>query len=120
MVIIVEGICSSKGYIQLYFFSSSENYVDEKVLYKFCFDKLLMKNGVMVIVVIEVLFGYWGMGVFDDENGNWKMDFGVMFFDEGFGFFNYYYKGMLCLKYDSFDFDFINSGKNIWVKLWYL
>lgn len=120
MIVTISGIRSTKGYIQLHFFTSSENYVDEKPAYKLRYDKSTVKNGVMVITVTEVPPGHYGMGILDDENGNRKMDFGVMLPEEGFGFSNYYHKGFSRPKFENFDFDLTKEGRNIWAKLRYL
>jgi uncharacterized protein (DUF2141 family) len=65
--------------------------------------------------------GHFGISVLDDENNSGKMEYKILGIPrEGFGFSNYYHKGLKRPTFDNFDFYIEkNETKHITVKMKY-
>lgn len=118
--ITITGIRSTKGNIQLQFFTTSENFDAHKPVFTKTVAKTGMKNGTLTVSYNSIPKGHYGVALLDDENGSGEMDYGIMLPDEGFGFSNYYHKGMSHPKFDQFDFYLTDEPKNLQIKVRYM
>jgi uncharacterized protein (DUF2141 family) len=118
--ITVTGIRNSKGSLRVQFFTSAENFNDHKAAFTKTASKRGMKNGTLTVSYSGITPGLYGIAVLDDENNNKEMDYGMVLPDEGFGFSDYYHKGMSHPKFEQFDFYLKNEAKNIKVQLRYM
>ena len=69
-----------------------------------------VKNGDLTIV-LPAREGINGIAILDDENNNQKMEFGLIFPAEGFGFSNYFHSGMSKPKFSQFKF-YVDPAKS--------
>ena len=117
----VSGIRNSSGNIRLAFYSNSQSFDDEKPLFIRTVPKKDIAKNNMKISYSDLKPGVYGIAVLDDENVNEKMDYGWVLPKEGFGFSDYYHKGMTRPKFDSFDFVLTNNDlKTVEIKIRYL
>ena len=99
------GIKKPIGNIQLGFFTNEKDYKIEKPTISKYISKKGLKNGKITVKFDDIPAGTYGVCLLDDENSNGKMDYLFFIPQEGFGFSNYYHKGMSKPKFDSFKFD---------------
>lgn len=116
----ISGIRSAKGTIRLAFYNTSEGFESEKALFNKTITKTTLSNGKLSVSYEGLKQGTYGIAILDDENGNQKMDYGLVLPKEGFGFSDYYHTGMSRPKFESFDFVFGAEGKVVEIKLRYL
>jgi uncharacterized protein (DUF2141 family) len=62
---------------------------------------------------------HYGIALLDDENKNKKMDYGLIYPKEGFGFSNYYHKGWSRPKFYDFKF-YLKEDKAVIMKVRYM
>jgi uncharacterized protein (DUF2141 family) len=118
--VTITGIRNTKGVIRLQFYSSSQNFDDRKPSLVKTISKSDMKNGTLTVTYSGLDTGLYGIALLDDENNNKEMDYGVMLPDEGFGFSDYYHKGMSHPKFGQFDFYLKKETKNIKIHVRYM
>ena len=116
----VSDIRSPAGNIRLAFYSNSQSFDQEKPLFIRKVPKRDLTNNCLKITYSDLKPGVYGIAILDDENANEKMDYGWVLPDEGFGFSDYYHKGMTRPKFDSFDFVLGNDEKTVKIKVRYL
>lgn len=116
----VSGIRSTAGNIRLAFYSNSQSFDEEKPLFIRKVPKKDLSKNSMKITYSDLKPGVYGIAILDDENANEKMDYGWVLPDEGFGFSDYYHKGMTRPKFDSFNFVLGNEEKIVQIKVRYL
>ena len=115
----VTGLRSAKGslLIGLYkdqsSFSKQIPYLSKKI------EKSKLSNGV-VHFSLSLPVGTYGVTLLDDENGNGKCDYGFFLPKEGFGFSDYYHRGLSSPKFDDFDFKLTNDAQSVVVKVKYM
>ena len=100
---IVTGIRSDNGKIQVGAFTDNDSFKNEKSTFAFHFDKDDIEDGVLK-VEFDLPAGTYGFSLMDDENDNNIMDynfFGIP--KEGFGFGDYYHSGYTKPNLDKFD-----------------
>jgi len=114
-------IRNNKGFIQLQFYTSKQNFEKEKALFTRLISKSTLKNGSLTITYTDIPPGTYGIAILDDENSNTKMDYGLMLPEEGFGFSDYYHTGFKHPDFDRFKFNYVmGQNKRITIKLRYL
>lgn len=116
----VSGVRKPTGTIRLAFYTNSEAFDKEQPLFIKTVAKTDMKDGVLKMTYKGLKEGVYGIAVLDDENNNQKMDYGLALPKEGFGFSDYYHKGMTRPKFDSFKFELTKETRNIQIKVRYL
>lgn len=116
----ISNIRNTKGQLCLAIFANEGDFKDEKTCWVMKCDKKDFKNGEFHIK-IEFRPGTFGMSVLDDENYNGKMDYNLFGIPrEGFGFSNYFHRGILKPVFDDFKFDIQkNESKKLFVKMIY-
>ncbi len=116
----ITNIRNTKGQLCLAIFTDEEDFKDEKTCWVMKCDKKDLVNGEFQIK-IEFRSGTYGMSVLDDENYDGRMDYNLLGIPrEGFGFSNYFHKGILKPTFDDFKFDIQkNEIKKLLVKMKY-
>ena len=100
----IQNIRVGKGHLCVAIFADNEGYNTEKTDWETKCQKNLVVNGELHLK-IQIQPGKYGLSVLDDENENGKMEyklFGIP--SEGFGFSNYYQKGIRKPTFDDFSF----------------
>ena len=120
VTITVSGIRNTKGSLRLQFFTSSDNFENRAPTLVKTVSKAGVKNGTLTVTYPGLTAGLYGIALLDDENNNKEMDYGVVLPDEGFGFSDYYHKGLSHPKFGQFDFYLKNETKNIKIQVRYM
>jgi uncharacterized protein (DUF2141 family) len=116
----ITNIQNTKGLLCIAIFVDEFGFRDEKDLFAVRCSKKEIKNGELR-VQIPITKGKYGISVLDDENEDGKMDYNFLGFPrEGYGFSNYFHKGIHKPTFNDFDF-FIekNETKIITVRMKY-
>jgi uncharacterized protein (DUF2141 family) len=119
--VIITGIRSEKGQIVIGVFKDDESFQKEKSF----MEKRFVKSGISnreMRVQFSLETGTYGLSLLDDENSNGKMEFNFLGIPkEGFGFSDYYHKGIKKPKFDSYKFS-INKDqtKRITIRIRYM
>ena len=119
--VVISGIRSEKGQIVIGVFKDNESFKIEKAFLSKKFVKKGVSKGEMT-VKFDLEAGTWGLSLLDDENSNGKMEYKVLGIPkEGFGFSDYYHKGLKKPKFDAFKFDLKDGQKKkINIKIRYM
>lgn len=120
LVVNISGFRSNDGTVRLQFFDTKEHFDQKKPLLTKTVSKSSIINGELRFSCTDLKPGTYGVAVLDDENSNAKMDYGLLFPNEGFGFSDYYHTGMSKPKFESFRFILGPDPKTVTVKLRYL
>ena len=117
----IKGIRSSKGILQIGIFKDNESFKKEKSYKNLKFTKANVINGTLT-VKFDLEPGIFGFALLDDENNNGKMDYNFIGFPlEGFGFSNYYHRGLTKPDLDAFDFSLTkNTIQKIVIEIRYM
>ena len=100
----ISGIRSEKGIIVISLFESQKQFKsDQPVLIK-NISKDSLKDGILIAQFDNLAPAVYGIVVLDDENENGEMDYRLKRPTEGFGFSNYYHKGLFRPKFEDFSF----------------
>ena len=117
----IKGIRSAKGTLQIGVFKDNESFKKEKSYKDLTFTKANLSNGTLTFK-FDFEPGVFGFALLDDENNNDKMDynfFGIPL--EGFGFSNYYHRGLIRPDLEAFDFSLIkNTTQKIVIEIRYM
>lgn len=116
----IVNIRSQEGSIRLQFFDNEKNFDDKKPLFTKVVSKKSLQNGCIRVHYTGLKPGTYGIALLDDENGNEKMDYGLLLPKEGFGFSNYYHNRMTQPKFGDFSFVLNSETKQILLKIRYL
>lgn len=120
LTIQFSGIRNNQGQLQIQFYDSQDNFAKEKPLFTKLVPKSAIVNGQTTIHYQGLKPGTYGIAILDDENGNKKMDYGLVLPKEGFGFSDYYHSGMTRPEFDDFRFELTAAKKVVQIKLRYL
>lgn len=94
-------------------FSKQKPYLSRKI------EKSKLRNG-GVNFTLSLPIGTYGVTLLDDENGNGKCDYGFFLPKEGFGFSDYYHRGLSSPKFDDFGFRLLKDDQSVVVKVKYM
>lgn len=116
----ITNIKSEQGQICLAFFESEKEFKNEKPKFELKSDKHALCNGIMSFFV-PYHIGFVGVSVLDDENADGRMNYKLLSIPrEGFGFSNYYHKGLFKPKFENFSFELkTNETKKVEIKMRY-
>lgn len=117
--VVVTDIRNSKGNLVMGFYKDSKSFSKREPFMSKVVGKTTMKNGV-VKFTISLPPGTYGIALLDDENKNGKADYGFVLPIEGFGFSDYYHRGILAPTFTDFDFKLGTVDKRVTVKLKYM
>ncbi len=117
--LVIEGVRSEKGKLVIAIFNDQESFEKRKPIKKVVLNKSEIKGNEIIVSLIP---GIYGISVLDDENDNNIMDYNFFGMPkEGFGFSNYYHKGLSKPQYDTFKFEKIDGIiKKIEIRLRYM
>src|ERR1035437_6036687 len=108
----IKGIRSTKGQLLIGVFKDNESFQKEKAYKNLKFDKTAVVNGTLT-VKFDFESGVFGFSLLDDENNDGKMDYNFIGFPlEGFGFSNYYHRGLTKPDLDKFSFKLTKDVKS--------
>ena len=116
----ITNIRNTKGQLCLAIFADEVGFKTEKTSWALkCCKKDIMNGEFHIQIPIQA--GKWGFSVLDDENGTGKMEYNLFGIPrEGFGFSNYYQKGLLKPHFDDFSFYVKkNEIKNLIIRMKY-
>jgi uncharacterized protein (DUF2141 family) len=119
--VIITGIRSEKGQVVIGVFKDDESFQKEKSF----MEKRFVKRGISnreMRVHFSLETGTYGLSLLDDENSNGKMEFNFLGIPkEGFGFSDYYHKGIKKPKFDSYKFSITkDQTKRITIRIRYM
>ncbi len=119
--VTITGIRSDKGQIAIGVFKDNETFQKEDAFLDKQFVKKEIANGVMK-VQFSLDPGIYGLSLLDDENSNGKMEYNFLGIPkEGFGFSDYYHKGITKPKFDAFKFSLDNDQtRRITIRIRYM
>ncbi len=115
----VTGLRSSKGSLLIGLYKDPASFSDRTPYLSKKIAKTHLKDGVMNFNLI-LPAGTYGVTLLDDENGNGKCDYGFFLPKEGFGFSDYYHRGLSSPKFDDFDFQLSKDKQSVLVKVKYM
>ena len=117
----IKGIRSTKGTLQVGVFKDNESFKKEKSYKELKFAKTNIVNGILT-VEFNLEPGLFGFALLDDENSNTKMDYNFIGYPlEGFGFSNYYHRGLTKPNLNEFSFNVArNSSQKVVIEIRYM
>ena len=105
--VVIEGVRSKKGKLVIAIFKDQESFEKRTPIKKVVLNKSEIKRNEIVFTISP---GTYGISVLDDENDNNIMDYNFFGMPkEGFGFSNYFHKGLSKPHFDSFQFEIIDG-----------
>ena len=119
LTVEITNIRNNKGNISLAIFIDNTSFDLEKPFKKIIYSKTNLINGELR-VKIKLKSGVYGISILDDENTDGVMEynwFGLP--KEGFGFSNYYHRGINKPNFQDFDFIVGKKDKIVQVKMKY-
>ena len=120
LTVEISNIRNTKGNICFAVFSDKSGFQKEKPYINKSYSKSNVKNG-KLIVQINIKPGIYGISILDDENKNGKMEYNrIRIPKEGFGFSNYYHKGLMKPKFKDFEFEIKDKDISVKVKMKYI
>ncbi len=114
----VTNLKSNKGQLVISVFSNQTQFKNEKPIKSYTVKKSNVKAGKLK-TLITLPPGTYGIALLDDENSNKKMDYRGPFPLEGFGFGDYYHRGMMRPVFSDFSFT-LSANKSLVAKMRYL
>jgi uncharacterized protein (DUF2141 family) len=119
--VLITGIRAEKGQIAIGVFKDDETFQKEEAFLNLKFVKNVISNGEMR-VQFSLEPGIYGLSLLDDVNSNGKMEYSFLGVPkEGFGFSDYYHKGFIKPKFDSFKFSIDKDQiKRITIRIRYM
>ena len=119
LTVEITNIQNNKGKIVLAVFKDNDSFRKEEAFLKKSYHKNNLKMGEMT-VKIKLGQGIYGITILDDENNDGKMKYNLIGLPkEGYGFSNFYHKGMSRPNLEDFNFIVNKKNKTIHVKLKY-
>ena len=101
----ISNIRNTKGQLCIAIFTDEAGFKVEKTYWETKCPKILVVNGNFELK-IPLKPGKYGVSVLDDKNCNGKMEYNLFGIPrEGFGFSNYYHKGLFKPVFDDFSFN---------------
>ena len=120
LTIKISGIRNSKGDIRLAFFKTEKSFRNENPAFEKVIKKPSLKDGCITVKYSDIKSGTYGIALLDDENRNGEMDYRFFVPTEGFGFSNYFHRGMKKPRLNYFSFNFGKYDKTISIKVKYM
>ncbi len=114
----VIGLKSNNGQLIISVFKNQEQFRTEKPIKSYTVKKSKVKSG-SISTNISLPPGTYGIALLDDENSNSKMDYRGPLPLEGFGFGDYYHRGLTRPSFSDFSFS-LQSDKRIGIRVRYL
>lgn len=115
----VKGLRSDKGYILIGLYKDQSTFKKREPYLSKKYSKKTLRNGELFFN-LTLPSGTYGVTLLDDENSNGKCDYGFLLPKEGFGFSNYYHRGLSSPRFEDFDFNLTKDEQTIVVKVKYM
>lgn len=119
LTVNITNIRNSKGRIQLQIYRDQASFQKETPWRVKYVSKENMKNKSVTYEIPWLETGVYGIAILDDEDGDKKMKYSWMMPDEGFGFGDFYLKGLSRPHFDDFKFH-LNADKTVKVVVRYM
>ena len=116
----ISGLRNNLGQVQIQFFTSKESFDEEIPAFSKLAPKAALVKGILNVTYTNIPSGTYGVAILDDENSNKKMDYGLLLPKEGFGFSDYYHRGMSRPDYNKFKFTLGKELKSVQIKVRYM
>ena len=115
----VKGLRSANGYILIGLYKDQSTFKKREPYLSKKYSKKTLRNGELFFN-LTLPAGTYGVTLLDDENSNGKCDYGFLLPKEGFGFSNYYHRGLSSPRFDDFDFKLTESLQSVVVQVKYM
>lgn len=119
LTIHFENIKHQEGTLLLGFYEDERSWNKRRPAFEKIVKKSGLKDGKITVTLDQLYARRYGIAVLDDANNNNKVDFGLIFPEEGFGFSNYYHSSFLPPQYRDFQFVFPTTSR-VTVRMRYL
>ena len=117
LVVDIEGLRNTEGSVHVGFYDSEAQWMTEKSNFQRHGSKRATSaDGKLRLTLDDVPAGHYAVAIVDDENDNGHIDWGILLPKEGFGFSNYYHRGLFRPEFDDFDFD-LPPGQTVTVTI---
>ncbi len=115
----ITNIRSKKGKIVVAVFKNNEDFKKEITFSDKSYSKCNVKNGNLTIKQ-KLKPGIYGISILDDKNNDGKMEYNFIGLPkEGYGFSNFFHRGMNRPEFEDFDFIVGKENKTVYVKMKY-
>lgn len=119
VIIEITDIKNAKGKIIISVFKDNDSFRKDEPFFDKCYDKTNLKEDKMKIS-INLNMGTYGVVILDDENCNYKMEYNIIGIPkEGYGFSNFYHKGIIRPHFKDFSFTVGEKGEIVQVRMKY-
>lgn len=118
ITITVTHIRNHKGVIRFKFYDDSTPFPDDLGFLKVVVAKTEVTGDSLRVTYSGFKSQHMGIALLDDENSNWKLDFGWFFPKEGHAFSDYFHTSLRRPVYDDFRF-FLSGDKHVTMKMKY-
>ena len=119
LTVNITNIRNSKGRIQLQIYRDQASFLKETPWRIKYVSKENMRNKSVTYEIPWLETGIYGIAILDDEDEDKKMKYSWMMPDEGFGFGDFYLKGLSRPHFDDFKFH-LNTDKTVKVVVRYM
>ena len=120
LTVEISNIRNNKGNIVLSVFYDNESFRKEEALFSNRYHKRDLKTDKMTCK-IQLKPGPYGITILDDENSDGQMEFSFIGIpQEGYGFSNFYHRGITKPEFEDFDFIIGEKDKIVQVEMKYL
>ena len=115
----ITNIRSKKGKIAVAVFTNNEAFKKEQTFYNKSYSKCNIINGAMTIK-LKLEPGTYGISILDDKNNDGEMEYNLIGMPkEGYGFSNFFHRGINRPEFDDFDFILDKNDIRVQVKMRY-
>ncbi len=115
----ITNIRSKKGKIVVAVFKNNADFKKEKTISDKSYSKCNLKNGALTIK-LNLKPGIYGISILDDKNNDGEMEYNFFGLPkEGYGFSNFFHRGMNRPVFDDFDFTVGKKDLTVYVKIRY-
>ena len=118
ITITVTNIRNTDGVIRFKFYDDLTPFPDEKGFLRIVVPKSQIKNNTFTATYYGFPSKRMGIALQDDENENWKLDFGWVFPKEGHAFSDYYHDALRRPVHSDFSF-MLTGDKHVIMKMRY-
>jgi len=119
LTVEITNIKSKKGKIAVAVFKNNDDFIKEKPYFDNSYSKADLKCGTMKIK-LKLKPGVYGITILDDENNNGKPEYNFIGLPkEGYGFSNFFLRGISRPQFNDFDFVVGKNDKTVYVKMKY-
>ncbi len=118
ITITITGIRNDKGLILVKFYDDETRFPETDGFRIVKVSKSLLKEEKITVTIHGFSSKHMGISLLDDENGNLKLDFGLMFPKEGHAFSDYHHNAIRKPVYEDFRF-LLTGHKEVSMKMKY-